>query len=65
MTSERPHNTEVYYEDEFVFKAAYHDGLGEAEKAATEGLGLDEGVYEVRIRDHDGRVLDTFKGEKR
>ena len=46
MTSERPHNTEVYYEGKSVFKAGYHKGLGEAEKAAAEGLSLDEGVYE-------------------
>jgi len=65
MRSERSHNKEVYYEGKSMFKAGYHKGLGEAEKAAAEGLGLDEGVYEVRIPDHAGGVLDTVKGEKR
>ena len=35
MTSERPHNKEGCYEVMFVFKASYHDGLREAEKAAA------------------------------
>jgi hypothetical protein len=46
MRSERSHNKEVYYEGKSMFKAGYHKGLGEAEKAAAEGLSLDEGVYE-------------------
>ncbi len=61
MTGEHAYKIEVYYRDRSVFKAGYHDNLEEAERAAAESLGLDESVYEVRILDHGGKVLDTLK----
>ena len=63
MTSERPFKVEVYYRDRSVFKAGYHDNLEEAEKDAGERLSLDESVYEARVLDHKGRVIDTLKKE--
>ncbi len=64
MTSEQAFKIEVYYRDRSVFKAGYHDNLEEAGRSAAESLDLDESVYEVRILDHGGKVLDTFKKEE-
>ncbi len=63
MSSERPFKVKVYYWDRSVFKAGYHDNLEEAEKDAGERLSLDESVYEARVLDHKGRVIDTLKKE--
>ncbi|MGI9050222.1 MAG: hypothetical protein ACR2GU_12770 [Rubrobacteraceae bacterium] len=64
MTSERPFKVEVDYQGRSVFKAGYHDSLEEAEKDARERLNLDESVYEARVLDHNGRVIDTLKKER-
>ncbi len=63
MTSERPFKVEVYYRGKSVFKLGYHDSLEEAGKDARERLDLDESVYEARVLDHNGRVIDTLKKE--
>ncbi len=65
MTSEQAYKTEVYYQGRSVFKTSYHDILEEAEKAASERLVLDESVYEVRVLDHGGKVLDIYRKEGR
>ena len=64
MTSERPFKVEVYYRDRSVFKLGYHDSLEDAEKDAGERLDLDESVYEARVLDHNGRVIETLKKEE-
>lgn len=65
MTSERSYKTEVFYRGRSVFKAGYHDSAEEAARVARESLGLDGSVYEVRVLDGRGRVLDAYRKEER